>query len=117
MHNEEFGWINREKLDALVLEILDRKDKISEIFEKINSCMSEDRLGTCYKGASRNELIVYYNSLKTSFTRTKENIKTYADDLINLSYKFKQGDRILSGTVQDMTTEVKRKTNEDSFKL
>ena len=107
--------INEEELNSLSLEIIDRKDRISEILEKINACMG--RLEDYYQGPPYDKIMQYYEELSSSFSTIKENIKSYSDDLQTLITKMHENDRYLAGLFQDLTDDVVRQTNSNNFTL
>lgn len=107
--------INEEELNSLSLEIIDRKDRISEILEKINACMG--RLEDCYQGPPYDKIMQYYEELSSSFPTIKDNIKSYSDDLQTLITKMHENDQYLAGLFQDLTDDVVRQTNSNNFTL
>lgn len=101
--------INEEELNSLSLEIIDRKDRISEILEKINACMG--RLEDCYQGPPYDKIMQYYEELSASYPTIKENIKSYSDDFQALINKMHENEKLLAGLFQDLTDEVNKQTN------
>jgi uncharacterized coiled-coil DUF342 family protein len=101
--------INESGLEALSIEILDYRDKISELFEKINSCIS--KLPDNYQGEPCDEIMNKYNDLKNNFATVKDNIELYSDDIIFLIQKVKENDRYISTLFQTMTATTQAKTN------
>lgn len=101
--------INEEELNSLSLEIIDRKDRISEILEKINACMG--RLEDRYQGPPYDKIMQYYEELSASYPTIKENIKSYSDDFQALINKMHENEKLLAGLFQDLTDEVNKQAN------
>lgn len=99
--------INEDELSSLSLEILDYSDRISEILDKIDSCM--DKLPNHYKGSPCTVLINQYNELKPYFSIIKNNIISYSDDLIALIKKMQDNDKTLTTLFQNYTDGAKDK--------
>lgn len=99
--------INEDELSALSLEILDYSDRISEIFDKMDSCM--DKLPNYYQGSPCLDLLNYYNELKPYYSVIKNNIVSYSDDLIELIKKMKENDNYLTTLFQNYTDDTKNK--------
>ncbi len=113
--------INEDELGKLCVEILDYSDRISEIFDKVDSCM--ESLPNHYQGLPCVELLNYYNDLKTYYSTIKNNIISYSDDLITLIKKMQAGDEQLTKLFQTYTDDTNKmiKSNElggrkDGFK-
>lgn len=83
--------IHETKLQELSVEVLDYKDKISEIFDKLDACM--DRLPNCYRGKPSEKLVEKYDEIKLNFPNVKASIKNCADDLSFLVLKMQQNDK------------------------
>ena len=106
---EVVAGINENGLNELSLEILTRRDNISEIFEKIDSCM--ERLQSCYRGEPSKKLTLYAEELHSSFSMAKENIKNYSDDLTALIDKMRTNDRYLSSLFRELTEKTIKQAN------
>ena len=107
--------INEGELNALSMEVLNHRDNISEIFEKVDACI--DRLQAVYRGQPCNGIIGYYNQIKPSFATTKENIRSYSDDLLMLIEKIKENADYLSGLFDDLTNRVKHEIKYNEFTI
>ncbi len=99
--------INEDELSLLSLEILDYSDRITEIFDKIDSCM--DRLPNYYQGTPCVALMNYYKQLTTYYSIIRDNIVTYSDDLIALIKKMQENDKFLTTLFQNYTDDTKNK--------
>ncbi len=99
--------INEDDLTSLSLEILDYADRISEIFDKIDSCM--EKLPNNYQGQSCTEIINYYKELAAFYPIVKENIRSYSDDFITLIKKMESNDKYLVTLFQNYTDETIKK--------
>lgn len=99
--------INEDELSLLSLEILDYSDRISEIFDRIDSCM--ERLPNYYQGLPCEKLMQYYKELTTYYPIIKDNIVSYSDDLIALIKKMKENDKFLTTLFQNYTDDTKNK--------
>lgn len=99
--------INEDELSLLSLEILDYSDRITEIFDKIDSCM--DRLPNYYQGTPCVALMSYYKQLTTYYSIIRDNIVTYSDDLIALIKKMQENDKFLTTLFQNYTDDTKNK--------
>lgn len=100
--------INESRLSELALEITDYNDRISEIFDNIDSLMR--KLPNSYQGKPCTDLMNYYTSLASSYGPIKQNIKSYSDDLISLIRKLKENDARLAVLFDDLTAETQAKT-------
>ena len=105
--NDLVTGINEDDLSNLSLEVLDYVDRISEIFDRIDSCM--ERLPIYYKGASCTALMKAYNELKSYYSIIKENITSYSDDLIQLIVKQKENSKYIANLFREYTEETKNK--------
>lgn len=112
---EVIAGINDEELNSLSLEVLDRADMISEIFDKIDACM--ERLPACYQGEPCKRLLERYGALKSSYPIIKGNIVSYSDDFITLINKMHENDKYLSGLFQGYTNDISSQIKTDNFNL
>lgn len=83
--------INETRLQELSVEVLDYKDRISEIFDKLDACI--DRLPNCYRGKPSEKLMEKYEAIKLNYPNVKASIKNYADDLGFLVLKMQENDK------------------------
>jgi uncharacterized coiled-coil DUF342 family protein len=83
--------IHETKLQELSIEVLDYKDKISELFDKLDACM--ERLPNCYRGKPSEKLVEKYDEIKLNFPNVKASIKNCADDLSFLVLKMQENDK------------------------
>lgn len=83
--------INETRLQELSVEVLDYRDKISEIFDKLDACM--ERLPNCYRGKPSEKLVEKYDEIKLNFPNVKTSIKNCADDLSFLVLKMQENDK------------------------
>lgn len=105
--NDVIAGINEEDLSSLSLEVLDYADRISEIFDKMDTCMN--KLPNHYQGSPCKELIDFYNELSTYYPVIKKNIISYSDDFIALIQKMQDNDKYLTTLFQDYTDNTKEK--------
>ena len=115
MEKEVVAGINEEELRALSVEMIERADRISEIFERIEAQM--DRLPACYQGPPCAKLIERYRSIKSSFPTIKSNLTSYAGDFTTLIRKMRENDKYLSRLFEGMTADNKSKLKSNNFKL
>lgn len=83
--------IHETRLQELSVEVLDYKDKISEIFDKLDACI--DRLPNCYRGKPSEKIMEKYEAIKLNFPNIKASIKNCADDLSFLVLKMQENDK------------------------
>lgn len=96
--------IRENELGALSLEIMGYADRISVIFNRIDAVVATIPAG--YRGESCDQLMQSFEKLKVQFPVVKENVKTYADDLVSLLDKMKQIDFDLTKLFQSATDDV-----------
>lgn len=94
--------IREGDLAALRIDILKYKDKISELFTKIDTCIGA--LPNSLRGESCDSIQQSYSELKTNYPVIKSNIQSYADDLESLEQKMKDNDTNLSNLFQEFIT-------------
>lgn len=83
--------IHETRLQELSVEVLDYKDKISEIFDKLDACI--DRLPNCYRGQPSEKIMEKYEGIKLNYPNVKASIKNCADDLSFLVLKMQENDK------------------------
>ena len=99
--------INEDELSSLSLEVIDYADRISEIFDKIDSCM--EKLPMHYQGQPCSELVNFYNELTPFYSIIKDNIISYSDDFIELIKKMQDNDKYLVTLFQNYTDDTMNK--------
>lgn len=100
--------INEDELGNLSLEVIDYADRISEIFDRIDTCM--ERLPLHYEGTPCTEIMNFYNKLTPFYGIIKNNILSYSDDFIELIRKMQDNDKYLAKLFQTYTDETINKT-------
>lgn len=105
--NEVVAGINEESLSSLSLEVLDYSDRISEIFDKLDSCM--EKLPDYYQGEACTSIINLYNNLRVNYSFVKSNIISYSDDLMALIRKMKESDKYLANLFREYTDDARNK--------
>ncbi len=95
--------IHETKLQELSIEVLDYKDKISELFDKLDACM--ERLPNCYRGKPSEKLVEKYDEIKLNFPNVKASIKNCADDLSFLVLKMQENDKNWATVFQQSSIE------------
>lgn len=100
--------INESELCNLSLEILDRADSISLLFDKLDNCM--DKLPTCYQGDPCKKLIEHYKELSSNYSTIKNNIVSYSDDLVALIRKMNDEDKKLTSLFNEYTADINNQT-------
>jgi|GEM_PF-1704035 hypothetical protein len=103
--------IHEDNLNALSIEVLDRTDRISEIFQKIDSCM--ERLTSAYQGSPCDQLTVRYEGIKSKYPLVKENIRGYATDFTTLVAKVKENDKYLAQLFRNASENLKSTTKKE----
>ena len=98
------NWINEELVLTLSASILNHRDKITEIFEKVDACMQ--RLELCCQGPPCVRLVEYHNAMKPSCRNIKDNLKGYSDDLLTLIDKSHEASDIFDKMILSMTDDV-----------
>ena len=99
--------IRENELSSLSIEILDYSDRISEIFDKLDSCIS--KLPTYYQDPACTKLINYYRGLSKNYSTIKKNLMSYSDDLTTLIKKVRENDKYAASLFQNYTEETKNK--------
>lgn len=99
--------INEEELGNLSMEILNYADDISDIFSRIDSCIS--KLPSSYDCDVKTKIMNSYDVIKDNYKVVKSNIISYSDDLIELIQKMKEGDEYISNMFVEFTTEMQDK--------
>ena len=99
--------IKEDELSNLSIEILDYSDRISEIFDKLDSCI--EKLPTYYQDQACTKLINYYRELAEYYPVIKRNINSYSDDLVSLIKKMRENDKYISSLFQGYTEDTKNK--------
>jgi hypothetical protein len=99
--------IREDELSELAIDIIDFNDEIAEIFNSVDSKMSE--LKAYYDCSKYYSLVNSYNEFKKNYSIVKQNIVTYSDDLIAVINKFKSGDNDVSVLVEGDSMDVKQK--------
>ena len=95
--------IKDKELNELSLEVIKYRDRISDLFEKVDACL--ERLQSCYAGEPSEKIAAYAEDLHLSFSAAKDNIKSYSDDFTTLIRKMRENDQYLSGLFQEFTEE------------
>lgn len=83
--------IHETRLQELSVEVLDYKDKLSELFDKLDACI--DRLPNRYRGKPSEKIMEKYEAIKLNYPNVKASIKNCADDLSFLVLKMQQNDK------------------------
>lgn len=99
--------IKEDELSSLIIEILDYSDRISEIFDKLDACIS--KLPKHYQDLSCTKLINYYRGLAENYSIIKKNIISYSDDLTTLIKKVRENDKYIASLFQNYTEDTKNK--------
>lgn len=102
--------INEPELNSLSMEILDYVERISEIFDKIDSKI--ESLPDYYKSRACTDFINSYNDFRTNYAVVKGNITSYSDDLICLAVRMRENADYLTNMFKNYTQDVKSKTKE-----
>ena len=102
--------IRENDLGSLSLEIMGCVDRISVIFNRIDSTVNS--IPAQYRGESCDELMRSYAKLKAEFPLVKENVKSYADDLVSLLNKMKQIDFDLTKLFRNADDEARKQINQ-----
>ncbi len=106
-YNDNGFAINEDELSELAIDIVDFNDDLAELFNSIDSKMSE--LKSYYDCSKYYSLLSSYNEFKKNYSVVKQNITTYSDDLIAVINKFKSGDKDVSFVVETDSLDVKQK--------
>lgn len=107
--------INEGELNALSIEVLDYRDRISEIFEKIDARI--DRLRAVYQGPPCDRIVNYYNAIRPTFAIIKDNLRSYSDDLTTLIDKMSENEKYLALLFDDLSGQIEQKNQNNTFKL
>lgn len=105
--NDFVTGINEEELSSLTIEILDYADRISDIFDRLDFCIS--KLPMHYQGSSCTEIINYYRGLEENYLIIKNNVISYSDDLTTLIKKVHENDKYISSLFRNYTEDTKYK--------
>lgn len=113
--NDVIAGIKERELNELSLEIIRYRDRISDLFEKVDACF--ERIQLVYSGEPSDRISSYAKELHSSFSIAKENIKSYADDFTTLIHKMRENDQYLAGLFQEFTAEQIAKLDNNDFSL
>ncbi|MCR4753024.1 MAG: hypothetical protein K5837_01220 [Candidatus Saccharibacteria bacterium] len=113
--NNVIAGIKDSELNDLSLEVIKYRDRISDLFEKVDACM--ERLQSCYVGEPSRRIANYAENLHISFSTAKDNIKSYADDFTTLISKMHENDQYLSSLLLESTEEQQTKNNNNDFSV
>ncbi len=105
----QLSGINEPDLGTLSIEILDYADKVSEIFEKIDSEIFS--LTNYYKGTSSNKIIEAYDGFRKNYQTIKENIISYSDDLNSLLTHSKDNEKYFASLFTNLSLETNANNN------
>lgn len=107
MTNDLIEAVNERDLDSLVVEVLDFLDHYSEIFNKIDNEVYT--LPEHYKGPSCDEFIKSYNEFRKNYCIFLNNVKSYSEDLTELSIKMKENINYLAELYKKYADEIRLK--------
>ncbi len=100
--------VNRDSLGELSMDILDYADRISELFNDIYSKFIS--LEDYYKGDTFDALKVKIVAANSNFEKIKNNIVSYADDLIMVTKKATEDSSYISTLVNALADSIKEKS-------
>lgn len=103
--------IKEEELGSLGLEVMGYAEKISEIFDRIESAM--DRIPACFQGVPSEEINQRYQEIRSNCSVMKDNVTSYSDDLITLINRIRENDKYLSGLFRDYASDARGKIRAD----
>ena len=113
--NNVIAGIKDSELNDLSLEVIKCRDRISDLFEKVDACM--ERLQSCYVGEPSRRIANYAENLHASFSTAKDNIKSYADDFATLISKMHENDQYISSLFLESTEEQQTKIDNNDFSV
>ena len=99
--------IREDDLSSTTIELLDKVDNISVLFDKLDSCV--EKLPNYYQGEPAKEIIKKYSELSSNYSVILNNLRTYPDDLTALIRKMSETDKTLSNIFVKGTEEVESK--------
>ena len=103
--------IKEEELGSLGLEVMGYTEKMSEIFDRIDSAM--DRIPTCFQGSPSEEINQRCQEIRSNYSVMKDNVTSYSNDLITLVNRTRENDKYLSGLFRDYADDVRSKIRTD----
>lgn len=114
MNTDFLGGVNENDIRTLGVEILKSSERISDIFDLIDTKMSE--LPDYYKSTSSDEFCRSYELFRKNYEIIKTNIISYSDDLFRLVDKMKEGLDEVSSMIENFTEERKSEAKEIEYK-
>ena len=99
--------IREDDLSSTTIELLDKVDNISVLFDKLDSCV--EKLPNYYQGEPAKEILNKYKELSSNYSVILDNLRTYPDDLTALIRKMSEIDKDLSNIFVRSTEEIESK--------
>ncbi|MBR3236444.1 hypothetical protein IKF92_02070 [Candidatus Saccharibacteria bacterium] len=99
--------IKEGELGSLSLEVMGYAERISEIFDRIESAM--DRIPACFQGTPSEAINQHYQEIRSNFPVIKDNVTSYSNDLITLINRVHENNKYLSGLFRDYTSDIRGK--------
>lgn len=112
---EVVAGIQETELGALSIEVLDYVERVSDILNRIDSCM--EQLPACYQGSPCTKLVNRYQAIQAQYPLLKDNLKSYSDDFITLIKKMRENDKYLSSLFQEFTSDLHNEVKINQFDL
>ena len=91
--------------------MLDYKERVSRIFDRIDSVMN--RLESCFQGPPCNKIMERYQAVQAAYPVAEGNLVSYSDDFITLINRMRENDKYLSGLFQGFTEDKYDKAKTD----
>jgi len=104
--------IREDDLSSTTIELLDKVDDISVLFDKLDSCI--EKLPNYFQGEPSKELMQKYSELSSNYSVILDNLRTYPDDLTALIRKMSETDRLLSSDFELGAEEFRNETRKNS---
>ncbi len=108
------GGIEENEVHLLSMEILKYSDKISEIFDAVDTKI--DELSVYYKSTSFDEFQKSYNDFRKNYSIIKSNVISYSDDLLRLITKMHEGLDEVAGMYEKYAEDKKSKAKNVEYK-
>ena len=97
MNINNFGGINEENLDKLVIDFFNYTETIKKIFDNINEIT--DKLENHFQSECGLEFKLKIENLKLSFVLAQEKLAKYVEELSNVKLKFQDFSSDLSASI------------------
>lgn len=103
MRYNEVG-INIDSVDKLILDIYNYAEKIGKTLDQISDTVSDTK--EFYKCSAATEYRNKFNDFKANFKTVRQNVNSYAEDLIKLKNRYQNINDDLTQTIKKATANI-----------